>query len=141
MAVGQFTFCEALKLSNLSSIKKSTILPYFNLATSFTLFIGLIRVSAAGLKILARWQAGPDPIDLPLTRMSLSANLQVSLKNRYTVSASFKICYALCYVLSDFELCGQRPQPGYSMHIMLILKNLTILFIKGQVKEMSSPLA
>jgi hypothetical protein len=81
MIVGHFTFYEALKLSNLSSISKSTIRPYLSRATSLTDLIGEIKDKQAGLNLLARWHAGPEPIDLPEIIISYSLSLQMSLTN------------------------------------------------------------
>jgi hypothetical protein len=80
--VGHYTFFEHSKLLNLSSIIISTILPYFYRATSLTDLIGLInRRHIALLNLLARKQAGPEPIDLPLIIIFFSLNPHTSFKN------------------------------------------------------------
>ena len=93
----------------------------------------------AFLNLLPRWQAGPDPIDLPLIIIFDSLNLQTSLKNSYTVTESSRIYFArFSYELSSFLY---TPYPGYSTHNILICNFSIILLIKGLVSPISSPFA
>ena len=137
--VGQLTFFTVSKLLNLSSIIKSIILPYFYLATSLTDLMGLIRMRQAGLNRLARWQAGPDPIERPLTIMFFSFTKQDLTRNLNTDSASLIICYALYYVFPSKLL--YTPYPGYSMHSTLTLNVSEYFRIRGSARPMSSPFA
>ena len=97
ITVGHLTCLEASKLLKRSSRRRSTILPYFYLATSMTDLIGLTSTKASAfLKVFAKWQAGPEPMDLPLMIMFDSFTKQVSLRNSNTQTASSRICLALC---------------------------------------------
>ena len=78
----------------------SAILPQIYLAILLTDLIGLIRMRNNGSNFAAKWHAGPDPIDLPLTIIFLLLTPNTYFTNKNTVYASYKIYSALFLVYS-----------------------------------------
>jgi hypothetical protein len=81
IAVGHLTWFAAVRLSNLSSTNKSANLPAIFLAILLTDFIGLIKIKHLTSNFEAKWNAGPDPILLPLTIMFKLSILNLSIIN------------------------------------------------------------
>ena len=69
--VGLFTLLIIPKLSNYSEIRAERR-PNFSRATFLMDVYALIRITAPGFLVDARWQVGPEPIDLPNKIISLS---------------------------------------------------------------------
>ena len=85
--------------------------------------MSIINTKAAFLWLAAIWQAGPLPIELPHTIMSLSSHPHFWVKNFTTCSASESIFCALSLL---FCKSGYIPYPRYSIAIMCIHKYLCI---------------
>ena len=75
-----------------SSRRKSAILPHSWRAIWVTDLIGLIKIKQRGLYFAAKWQAGPEPIDLPLMIISWWLIFKYLLTKLKTISASNRIC-------------------------------------------------
>lgn len=96
--IGHWIFFIFSIFLNLSDNKKLNFPQTFD-ATLRIDVKGLINITAPGLRTLAKWHTGPDPMDLPYKIIFSGLILNTPVTKSNTISASFNIFSSLVYPL------------------------------------------